>query len=167
VGGRVGEAVDQAEHRRGDAYHAGYVQPGRAALLLPREQDQRAGQRHDGEEQVHVQAPAPVQVLGQRTAKQQPDQPARADDRAEHGERLAPLLGVAERSGQDRQGRRGQQRAEHPLTGPRRDQHREADRGPAHRRRDREADQPGDERQLAAEQVAQPSAEQQQAAGSR
>ena len=70
------------------------------------------------EHQVDVQAPAPVQVLGQQLpAEQQADRAAGARDGAEDTERLAPILGASERGGQQRQRGRGQQRAEGALAG--------------------------------------------------
>ncbi len=117
-----------------------------------------------GEEQVHVQAPAPRQVLGQQPAEHQPDRPAAAGDRAEDAERLAAFLRVAERGGQQPQRRGSQERAECALARARRHQHAEAGRGPADGGGDGEADQPAEERYLAPDQVARPPAEQQQAA---
>ena len=117
-----------------------------------------------GEDQVHVQAPAPGQVLGQDPAEHQADRAAGADDRAVDAERLAALLRVAERRGQDRQGGGREQRAERALGGACRHQHAEAGGRPADGRRGGEAERAGQERDLAPDQVAQPPAEQQQAA---
>ena len=137
----------------------------RRAPWLALEQPQRAaGDRGAGEDQVDVQAPAPRQVLGQRPAEQQPDRAARARDGAVDAERLAALLRVAERRGQQGQRRRRQHRGEHALAGAGGDQHREVDRGAADRRGDGEAGQAGEEHDLAADKVGQPAAEQQQAA---
>ena len=164
AGRRVGEPVDQAEHRGRDERDAGQVQPdpGAGALLL--EQQHRSGPGEACEDQVHVQAPAPGQVLGQDPAQHQADRAAGADDRAVDAERLAALLGVAERRGQDRQGRRREQRPERALGGARRHQHAESGGRSADGRRGGEAERAGQERDLAPDQVAQPPAKQQQAA---
>ena len=164
VRGRVGEAVDQAEHRAGDQQHAGDVQPGlnRGRLALQQQRSPRKG--HRGEDQVHVQRPPPGQVLGQRAAQQQAHRAAGPGDRPVDGERPAAVLRPGERGGQQRQRRRHQQRGERALAGPRGDQHGEVDRGAADGRDAGEPGQAGQERDLAAQQVGQPAAEQQQAA---
>ena len=164
VRGRVGEAVDQAEHRAGDQQHAGDVQPGlnRGRLALQQQRSPRKG--HRGEDQVHIQRPAPGQVLGQRATQQQAHRAAGPGDRPVDGERPAAVLRPGERGGQQRQRRRDQQRRERALAGPRGDQHGEVDRGAADGRDPGEPGQAGQERDLAAQQVGQPAAEQQQAA---
>ena len=164
VRGRVGEAVDQAEHRAGDQQRAGDVEPGLNRGRLPLQQQRSAGERHRGEDQVHIQAPAPGQVLGQRAAEQQAHRAAGRGDRPVDGERLGAVLRRGERGGQQRQRGGHQQRRERALAGPRGDQHGEVDRGAADGRDHGEPGQAGQERDLAAEQVGQPAAEQQQAA---
>jgi len=164
AGRRVGEPVDQAEHRGRDQRGAGQVQPGPGAGPLPGEQQHRSGHGEAREDQVHIQAPAPGQVLGQDPAQHQADRAAGAHDRAVDAERLAALVRVAERRGQDRQGRGREKRAERPLGGARRDQHGKAGRRAADGRRGGEPERAGQERDLAPDQVAEPPAEQQQAA---
>ncbi len=95
-------------------------------------------------------------------AEQQADGAAPARDGAIDAERLGALLGVGERRRQQRQRGRGEHRAEHALKGACADQYLEAGRRAADRRGDREADQADQERLLAADQVREPSAEQQQ-----
>ena len=131
---------------------------------LAGQQQRSAGERHRGEDQVHVQRPPPGQVLGQRAAQQQPDRAAGPGDRPVDAERLAAVLLAGERGGQQRQRRRHQQRRERALAGPRGDQHGEVDRGAADGRHDGEPGQPDQEGDLPAQQVGQPAAEQQQAA---
>ena len=143
--------------------------PGRSSLGFPcwrspRSRRDGADGGYPGEDQVDVQAPSPGQVLGEHPAKQQPDRAARPGDRAVDSERLAPLLRVAERHGEQRQRRRREQRPERALAGPRRHQHAEAHRSPADRGRDREAEQADQERHLPPEQVTELAAQQQQAA---
>ena len=120
--------------------------------------------RGDGEEDRDVQAPAPVERLGQRAAEQQPDRAAHAGDRGVDAERLAALGRVGERRRQQRQRRGREQRAEHALQRAGADEHAEALGRAARGGGAGEAEQAGDERPLAAEQVGDPAAEQQQAA---
>ena len=159
----VGEAVDQAEHPARHRCHARDVQPGARRLGLPAQQQRASGDPDRREEQVDIQAPPPRQVGGQRAAEQQPEARAAGRDRAVDAEGLGPFLHVGERRGQQRQGGRRQQRGEDPLAGTRRHQHGEAVRGAADGGGDREPGQPGQEGRLAADQVGQPPAEQQQA----
>ena len=126
------------------------------------QQPDRGQRGGDREQQVHVQAPAPVERLGQHAAEQQPDRRAAAGDGAVDAERLAALVGIGEGGRQQRQCRGGEQRAEDALGRAGGDQHPEGARGAAHRGRGGEAEQAADERPLAAEQVAEAAAEQQQ-----
>jgi hypothetical protein len=128
-------------------------------------QEPQAGDaRGDREQDRHVQAPAPVEHLGEQAAEQQAERAAGARDRAVDAERLAALCRVCERGGEQRQRGRRQQRGEGALQRAGRDQQAEALRGAAERGRAGEAEQAGDERPLAPEQVGDPAAEQQQAA---
>jgi hypothetical protein len=128
------------------------------------EQPPGADRRHGGEDQVHVQAPAPRQVLGEDPAEQQADRGAAAGDRAEDPEGGVALLRVGERRGQQRECRGGEECAEDALQGTGGDEDAEGLRGPAEGGGDGEADQADDEGGLAAEEVADAAAEQQQAA---
>ena len=159
----VGEAVDQAEHPARHRCHARHVQPGARRLGLPAQQQHASGDPDRCEEQVDIQAPPPRQVGGQRAAEQQPQARAAGRDRAVDAEGLGPFLHVGECRGQQRQGGRRQQRGEDSLAGTRRHQHGEAARGAADGGGGREPGQPGHEGRLAADQVGQPPAEQQQA----
>jgi hypothetical protein len=89
---------------------------------------------------------------------------AAARDRAVDSERLAALLRIAERGGQQAERGRRQQRAERALQRAGADEHGEGLGGAAGRGGGGEAEQAGDQRALAAEQVAELAAEQQQAA---
>ena len=93
-----------------------------------------------------------------------PTRAAGAGDRAEDAERLGALGGLGERRGQQRERGGREQRAEHALQGAGADEQAEALRGAAERGCAGEAEQAGDEGPLAAEQVADAAAEQQQAA---
>jgi hypothetical protein len=132
--------------------------------LAPQQHGSSDG-RYCREEQVHVQAPAPGQVLRQHAAEQQADRAADPRDRAEHAKRLPSVLGAAESGGQDRERGGSQQRTEQALAGPCPDEHAEAGRGAASCRGGREAEQSDQEGHLAPEQAGEPAAEQQQAAG--
>jgi len=73
VAGGVGEAVDDAEHAGDFGGEAGQVQPWPRPGWLPAQQQDRPGAGGGREDEVDVQAPAPVQVLGQQPAEQQAD----------------------------------------------------------------------------------------------
>ena len=157
-----------AEHEREQAgrgdERAGDVEPRPRRRRHVVEQAQAADRGRDREQDRHVQAPAPVEHLGQEAAEQQAEGAAGAGDRAVDAERLGALAGLGERGGEQRERGRGEQRGEHALEGAGADEQPEALRGAAERGCTGEADQAGDERPLAAEQVGDPAAEQQQAA---
>ena len=117
--------VIDTEHAGRDQRRAGQVHLRPAQRGVAGQQDCRARSGQAGEEQVHVQAPPPGQVLGQHAAQQQPHRAARPGDSAVHAERPAALGRIAERHGQQRQRRRREQGAERALAGPRRHQHAE------------------------------------------
>jgi hypothetical protein len=156
--------TSDAEHAARNQRGAGQVQPGLSRRGLAVQQCHGADGGDAGEDQVHVQAPAPGQVLGEHPAQQQPDRTAGPRDRAVHAERPAAFFGVAERHGEQRQRRRREQRPERPLAGPGRHQHAEVHRRSAGRGRGGEPDQAGHEGHLPAEQVSQLAAQKQEAA---
>jgi hypothetical protein len=164
VGLGLGEPIHEREQPAGGRQGAGHVDLRTGVTRLAREQRERAERGGDREQQVHVQRPAPRQVLGQHAAEQQAHGAAAARDRAVDAERLAALAGVGEGGRQQRQRGRGQERAERALRRARDYQDIEALGGAADRRRGGEADQTGDQRLLAAEQVAELASDQQQAA---
>ena len=160
----AGEAVDERGQPERDQHGAGDVVAGVARSLALRHD--RDGE-HDGDErhgQVHPEAPAPVGVLGEHPAEQQPDGRAAAGDRAVDGEGLGPLLGVGEQHGDQREGRRCQERAEGALQGAGAEQHRLVLRQTAERRGEREAARADQVGALAAPEVGDAAAEQQEAA---
>ena len=120
------------------------------------------GRDREGEVDVHREAPG--QVLGEDAAEQQADRTAGAGDGAEDAERPGALAAGRERRRQQRERGGGEQRAEHALQRAGGDEHLEALRGAADGGRGGEAEQADDERPLAAEEVAELAAEQQQAA---
>ena len=125
---------------------------------------QGAGDGDRGEDQVDIQGVAPGQVLGEHPAEDQAYAGAAGGDRAVDREGRSPLALVGEGAGQGAQRGRREEGAERALQRPRRGQHRERDSSAADGRGDGEPGQPGDEDPLAAEHVADPAAEQQQAA---
>ena len=160
----VREAVDepeQAGRRRGGAEQ---VEPPPVPVDVPGEQPRGGHRRRDGEQQVHVQAPAPGEPLGERAAEQQPDGGPAAGDGAEDAERLPALGRLGERRGEERERGGREQRAEDALRGAGGDEHAERAGGASYGRGGGEAEQPGDERPLAAEEVAEAPAEQQERA---
>ena len=118
----------------------------------------------DREEEVDVQVQRQYRYSVSSAAEEQPDRAAAAGDGAEDAERLAALGRVGERRGQQRRAPPGRAaRRTRPAARGRRPARRSS--GPRRRRPTRgEAEQAGDEHPLAAEQVADPAAEQQQAA---
>ncbi len=159
-----GEAVDEGEEAGGDQDRAGDVELGTGLTAGAPEQQPAADERDGRQGDVDVEGPAPVGVLGEDTAQQQADGRAGTGDRAEDAERLGALLGVGERGGQ--QGERGgrEQRAEDALEGAARDQDLEVGGRAGHGRGGRESPHARQEGELAAEEVGDPAAEQQQAA---
>ena len=168
IGPAVGLGARHAEHEReqagGGDERAGDVEPGPRRCRYVVEQPQAADRGRDGEEDRHVQAPAPVEHLGQEAAEQQAEGAAGAGDGAVDAERLGALGGLGERRGEQGERGRGEHRGEHALERAGADEQLEALRGAAERGCTGEAEQAGDERPLAAEQVGDPAAEQQQAA---
>jgi hypothetical protein len=120
--------------------------------------------RRNGEGDGHVQAVAPVERLSQRAAEQQADGTTHAGDRGVDAEGLAALGGLGECRCQQRERGRREHRREDALQRACRHERLEALRGTTGGGRAREAEQAGDERPLAAEQIGDPAAEQQQTA---
>src|SRR5205823_13830709 len=158
------EPVDEGEQTGGRGERAGDVEPraGRADLVF--HEGQGAERRRDREGEVYVHGPAPGQRLGEDAPKQQAEGAGAAGDSAVDAERPQALAGDGERGREQRERRGREQRAEHALDGAGADEHAEALRRAARRGRDRESDQADDERALAPEEIAEPAAEQQQAA---
>ena len=158
----VGEPVHEREHRAHAEQHAGHVDPGPRRRAPAVEQPDGGECRGHGEHDVHVHRPAPVEQLRERAAEQQAGRGAGAADRSVDAERLRSLLWIGERRRQHGEHGRGEQRRKAALHGARADQHFEARCRPADGGRAREAQQADDERRLAADEVADPPAQQQQ-----
>jgi hypothetical protein len=106
----------------------------------------------------------PVDRLGQDAAGQQADRRARGGDEAEDADRLGLLGGLREHRHDHPEDDRGGQRAADALHEARADEHLLALRDAAQQRRDGEDEQAGEEDPPAADEVAEPAGEQQQAA---
>ena len=164
VGLGAREPVDDREQPGGRRDRAGDVDPGGQVASRLVQEGEPAERRGDREAEVDEHGPAPVQILGEHAAEQQPDRGAGAGDRAVDAERLAALGRVGERGREQRQRRGGEQGAEGSLERPGADEDLEAARGAGERRGAGEPEQADDEGALAAEDVADPPPEQEQAA---
>ena len=164
VGLRARQAEDEREQAARGQQRARDVEPRARTHRRVLEQPRAGDRRGHGEEDRHVQAPAPAERLGQRAAEQQSDRAAHARDRGVDAERLAALRRIGERRRQQRQRGRGEQRAEGALQRARADEHAEAVGRATDGRGAGEAQQADDEGPLAPEQVPDPAAEQQQRA---
>jgi hypothetical protein len=125
----------------------------------PARRHRRRAERHVDEED-----PVPAQRLGQHPAEDQAQRRAARAGEAVDAHRLRPVGRRREQPDDHAEAHRGRHRAARALDESRRDQHGLADRQAAHQRRDREQDQARQEDALAADQVAEPAGEQQQAA---
>jgi hypothetical protein len=161
---RVREAVDEAEEAAGGEHRAGHVEVGLPLGAMVLQQHQRPDDGDRGEGEVDVEAPAPGEVLGEDAAEQQADRGAGARHRAEDAEGFAALGRIGEGDGEQREGGRGEDRAEEALDAAGDDQHAEGGRRATQGRGEGETDQPADEGPLAAEDVGDPAAEQEQGA---
>ena len=159
-----GQPVHEREQAGRGGQRPGEVEPRPVGSRDLVEQAAARDRRRDGEHDRHVQAPAPVEQLGQRAAEQQADRAAHAGDGGVDPERLAALGGVGERRRQQRQRGGREHRGERALHRSGADEHVVALRGAADGGGAGEAQQPRDERPLAAEEVGDAPAEQQQAA---
>ena len=99
-----------------------------------------------------------------RPAEEKPDRASRSGDAPVDTECLPPLDRIGEGRREQGQYRRGEQRPECALDGPGRNQHGEVERGTTERRRQRKADQSDEERTFSPDDVADASAQEQEAA---
>ena len=126
---------------------------------MRREQQDCSDQSDRREEEIHEEAPTPVDPLGERSAEQQSDGATTAGNGTEDTERLGTLTWIRECHGQQRQGCRGKERTEYALAGTSGNKHFEVDGCATDGGSDCEADQADDESSPAPEQVAQSTAE--------
>ena len=66
------EAVDEREQTGGAGQRAPEIEPWPGVTRVGGQQQEDAGHRDCGEDEVDVQAPAPREVLGEKAANQQP-----------------------------------------------------------------------------------------------
>ena len=114
--------------------------------------------------QVHIEAPPPIEVLGQEAAEDQTEGGTADGDAGVDPEGPPPLSGVGERGGEQREHRRGQEGSETSLEGPGPDQHPGGLGRSAQGRGGGEADDTDHEGPLGSDHVTDPSPEQQKAA---
>ena len=160
----VREAVDDGEQAARGGQHAGQVEARAVGVRRVGDERDRADGGRDREGEVDVHREAPGEVLGEDAAEQQADRAAGTGDGAEDAERACAVAAGRERRRQQRERGGREQRAEDALHGAGADEHLEALRCAADGGRGGEAEQAGDERPLAAEEVAELAAQQQQAA---
>ena len=165
----AGRALD-AEHERSQAGDSGdgtgQVQlaeprPGRA---VPSQQHQCGDDRADADRDVHPEDHLPAGEGGDHTADQDAGGDAQAADRSPHREALGPLRTRVGRH-DDRQRRRCHQRGTQSLRGAGADQHSGGGGEPAHQGRGGEDREAGDQDPSSGQQIRDPTAEQQPAAG--
>lgn len=159
---RLGEPVHEGHEPADGEQRTGDVEAGAdGPLLIPQERDRPETRQH-GEADVHVQAPPPVEVLGERAAEQEPDGAAGTGDRSVDAKGLPALGRLGEGRREERERCWGEQRPEGALGRPRGDEHREACRRPADGRCQSEADHARQEHALSAEEVGHTPAEQEE-----
>jgi hypothetical protein len=165
VGLGVGEAVDEREQARRGGQRARQVdcRAVRRHGVLDEQSQRDDGGRH-GQDQVDEQRPAPVEDLRQRAAEDQAEGCARGADHAEDRERAVALLRDGERRRQQAERGGREESGEGALQRTSADEDGEARSEAADRGGDGEPGQPSDEHPLAAEDITQPPAQQEQAA---
>jgi hypothetical protein len=164
VGLGLAASVDDRQQGADDQCQTGYVEARPPARARVAEQHLRAAAGEDGDRDVDVQAPPPVEVLGEHPAQEQAHGAAARRDGAEDAECLGPLARIGEVDGEQGERGRREQCPEGTLQGARPEQHAEVDSGAAERRRAGEPGKADEERALAAGVVGDAAAEQQQAA---
>ena len=113
----AGETVDEGAQAHGDEDRPGQVIAG-VAVRLGLLDHRNGGSNGDHcDRDVHQQAPAPVDILGQSATQEQSDGRATSGDRTVDSKCLGALFIPGERGGEDRKRGRCDQRREHTLTG--------------------------------------------------
>ena len=164
--GRVGadDAVDEREQTRGGEHGAGEVEALAAGAPALGHDARRRDQPEQRERDVDEEDPLPAGRVDEHAAGDDAQRAADGGQRAPDAERDVALAAGGERDGQQRERRGRQQRGADALDGADRDEHLRRGREAAGQRGGREQAEPGEEDAAAAEQVARPAAEQQQAA---
>ena len=158
----MGQAVDDADQAEGAGERAGQVEPAGLALGLGEEaRGEEGGEQAD--RHVDEEGPAPVH-LGEPAAEDQADGGAGAGHRGVDGEGAVALRAGGEGRGDQGQRGGGGERGAEALQDARAEQHRLVLGEAAEQRGDGEDGDADHEHPAAAEEVAEPAAEQQQAA---
>ena len=118
------QPVDEGHQSTAAEHDAGDIEPDPGSTVLRRDQGEGAECHERGDGQIDVQAPAPIEVLGQESAQDQAEGRAADGDRGVDPERPGPLARVGERGAQEREHGRRQQRPEQALQSAGTDQHR-------------------------------------------
>ncbi len=133
AGAGFAEPVDEGHQSAAPEDDAEHVQPDARDARTRGDQPEGAEEDQPRDGQVHVEAPAPVDVLGQEAAEDEPEGGSGDGDGGVNPEGTPPLLRVGEGRGEDRQHRRRQQRAEEALQPAGADQHERGLRRPPRR----------------------------------
>ena len=159
------DRVDREHQRRRDGHGAGDVEPGRCARRRGARQERHAETEHgDADRQIDEEDPVPVVDVGEHAAEQHADRaPARADE-AVHAHRLGALAGLGEERHQQRERHRVDDRAADALDGARDHERQLRARQAAGERGAGEEDDADHERAPVPVEIAEPAAEQQEAA---
>ena len=152
--------------RRGDRHCAGDVDRAARPLALALAGQKRQAEREDRDpdRDVDEEDPVPAERVGEHAAEQDADAAAAGHHEAEEAHRLRPLDGLLEEQQQQRERDRRDDRAAEALHRTRGDQHVLRGREPTGERGDGEERDPAQEDPPVPEQVAEPSAQQQEAA---
>jgi len=161
----VDDGVHRQDQRRGDGERAAHVQVTHvAAAMHRRQQPERSDEHRQPDRQVDQEHPVPAQRAHQQAAQQHAHAAAAGADEAVHAHRLGPFRRLGEQVHDQRQRHRGDHRAAEALDAARdheplaRAGHAAGERGGG------EQHQPEQEQLAVPEQVAQPAAQQQEAA---
>jgi hypothetical protein len=162
-------AVDDAVHRQhqrgGDGDGAPHIELGAAGLPLAAGQQHHAQRKHRGAYgQVDQEDPVPVQRIGQHAAQQHADAAATGADKAVDTHGLGALGRLGEKIHDERERNRRHHRAAQALHGARHDQQHLRIGQAAGQRGHRKEREPRQEEPAVAIQIAQPPAQQQEAA---
>ena len=164
----LSEPVDEGDEAAAAEDHAEHVESNPRCPLTIRDHREGAEEDESGDGQIDVQAPAPIDVLGQEATEDEPEGRAGDANRGVDPKGPSPFTRIGEGRGQERQHRRGQEGAEETLHAAGAYQHDGGLGGAADGRGQGEADDPGHQHTLRAEHVADaPAQEEEPAEGQR
>ena len=161
----VHDRVHGQHQRRRHGHRAGHVEPAAARLAAAAGQEPQREQHHgNADRQVDEEDPVPVEDVGEHAAEQDADRAAARGDEAEHAHRLGAVGRLGEEIHHERERHGRGDRAAHALHRTRGDQELLRGRQAAGQRGDGEQRDAGQEQPAVAVQVAEPPAQQQEAA---